>query len=313
MSSSDITSSGGHLHAHLRHRRVRLDRLRRRRRAARRRPRRRRPRSLRRLRGQGRRARRRGPPRLASRTSTPCARCRRRATASSTSATTTTSARWTRPLGSTRDALETLGGALGRRRAVRDRLRASPGCRRDRPATERDAADPSRHPRIAASQQALALADRGVRTVEARFAPTVHGTGDHGFISVLVRCRPRARRLRRTSATAPTAGPRCTASTPPASWPRRSTSAPPGTVLHAVAEQGVPTRDIAEAIGRGLGLPVESVPAERGGRALRLDRDVLRHGRRRVERPHPRAARTGSRPDRPCSRTSPQAPTLLRS
>jgi hypothetical protein len=32
--------------------------------------------------------------------------------------------------------------------------------------------------------------------------------------------------------------------------------------VHAVAEEGVPTRAIAEAIGRGLGLPVVRVPAE---------------------------------------------------
>jgi nucleoside-diphosphate-sugar epimerase len=40
---------------------------------------------------------------------------------------------------------------------------------------------------------------------------------------------------------------------------------PPGTVLHATAETGIPPRDIAEAIGRGLGLPVVSVPADRVG------------------------------------------------
>ncbi len=40
--------------------------------------------------------------------------------------------------------------------------------------------------------------------------------------------------------------------------------APAGSVLHAVAEQGVPTREIAEAIWEGLDLPVVSVPAERG-------------------------------------------------
>lgn len=35
-----------------------------------------------------------------------------------------------------------------------------------------------------------------------------------------------------------------------------------GAKYHAVAEQGVPMREIAEAIGRGLNVPVESVPAE---------------------------------------------------
>ena len=35
--------------------------------------------------------------------------------------------------------------------------------------------------------------------------------------------------------------------------------APAGSRLHAVAKEGIPTRDIAEAIGRALGLPVTSV------------------------------------------------------
>jgi len=38
--------------------------------------------------------------------------------------------------------------------------------------------------------------------------------------------------------------------------------APAGSVLHAVGEQGVAIRDVAEAIGRGLDLPVTSITAE---------------------------------------------------
>lgn len=37
--------------------------------------------------------------------------------------------------------------------------------------------------------------------------------------------------------------------------------APAGTRLHAVADEGVPFRDIAETIGRGLGVPAESILA----------------------------------------------------
>ena len=36
-------------------------------------------------------------------------------------------------------------------------------------------------------------------------------------------------------------------------------SAPAGSAVHAVAEEGVPARQIAEAIGRGLDLPVRSI------------------------------------------------------
>jgi nucleoside-diphosphate-sugar epimerase len=43
--------------------------------------------------------------------------------------------------------------------------------------------------------------------------------------------------------------------------------APPGARLHAVAEEGIPTRDIAQALGRALGLPVTSIAAD----------DVQRH------------------------------------
>jgi len=38
--------------------------------------------------------------------------------------------------------------------------------------------------------------------------------------------------------------------------------APAGSRLHAVGDEGVPTRDIAEVIGRHLNLPTASVPAE---------------------------------------------------
>jgi nucleoside-diphosphate-sugar epimerase len=39
--------------------------------------------------------------------------------------------------------------------------------------------------------------------------------------------------------------------------------AAPGSVLHAAAEEGVSTRAIATALGQFLGVPVESIPAER--------------------------------------------------
>jgi nucleoside-diphosphate-sugar epimerase len=38
--------------------------------------------------------------------------------------------------------------------------------------------------------------------------------------------------------------------------------APAGTRLHAVAEQGVPTRDIAAAIGRAFDLPATSIATD---------------------------------------------------
>lgn len=39
-------------------------------------------------------------------------------------------------------------------------------------------------------------------------------------------------------------------------------AAPAGSVLHAVADEGVPFREIAEAMGRHLGIPTKSVALE---------------------------------------------------
>ena len=49
----------------------------------------------------------------------------------------------------------------------------------------------------------------------------------------------------------------------PRAWSRLGLEkAPAGARLHAVAEEGVPSREIAQAIGRALGLPVASIAAD---------------------------------------------------
>jgi nucleoside-diphosphate-sugar epimerase len=128
--------------------------------------------------------------------------------------------------------------------------------------TEQDRPAPGAHPRGANAELALSFVPKGVRTLILRFAPTVHGDGDHGFLSVLVGIA----REKGVSGYVEDGSAR---------WPAvhrldaaelvrlALTGAPAGTNVHAVAEPGVPTKDIAEAIGRGLGLPVESVPAAR--------------------------------------------------
>jgi nucleoside-diphosphate-sugar epimerase len=130
-----------------------------------------------------------------------------------------------------------------------------------RVATENDQPDPSVHPRVANVAFALSLADDGVRSSCVRFAPTVHGKGDHGFIATLV-----AIARAKGSSGYIGDGTNC--------WPAvhrvdaarlvRLTleSAPAGTSVHAVAEPGIPAKAIAEAIGLGLGLPVVSVPSD---------------------------------------------------
>jgi len=105
---------------------------------------------------------------------------------------------------------------------------------------------------------ALEQVDRGVKTVSVRFAPTVHGDGDHGFIAALVG-------IARETGAAGYIGD----GTSRWSAVHRFDAArvvrlgleraPAGAILHAVAEPGVPSRDIAEAIGRGLDVPVASI------------------------------------------------------
>lgn len=130
-----------------------------------------------------------------------------------------------------------------------------------RVATEEDDADPGSHPRIAGAQAALDFAGRGVRSIVARFAPTVHGPGDPGFVAVLV---AKARETGVAGYVGDGAN----------RWPAvhrldaarlvrlAVEAAPAGSVVHATAEEGIPTVQIAEAIGQALGIETASVAPE---------------------------------------------------
>jgi nucleoside-diphosphate-sugar epimerase len=89
----------------------------------------------------------------------------------------------------------------------------------------------------------------------------VHGTGDHGFIAVLA-----AIAREKGVSGYPGDGTNRWAAVHRTDAARMVTlglaKAPAGARLHAVAEEGVPTREIAEAIGRALDLPVAPVPAD---------------------------------------------------
>jgi nucleoside-diphosphate-sugar epimerase len=65
-------------------------------------------------------------------------------------------------------------------------------------------------------------------------------------------------------------GPRYIDSTPADVVRLAVEKAPAGSVVHAVAEEGIATRAIAEAIGRQLGVPVASIPAEQAGDHFRF-------------------------------------------
>ena len=116
-------------------------------------------------------------------------------------------------------------------------------------------------PRGGSENLALEYVSRGVRTVSLRFAPTVHGAGDHGFVAALVGVA----RAKGVAAYVGDGANRWSAvhRGDAARLVRLGLDkAEAGAVLHAVAETGVSTRDIAEAIGRGLGVPAESVRPE---------------------------------------------------
>jgi nucleoside-diphosphate-sugar epimerase len=97
--------------------------------------------------------------------------------------------------------------------------------------------------------------------VSLRFAPSVHGHGDHGFIAILA-----AIAREKGVSGYPGDGTHRWAAVHRADAARMVTlgleKAPAGARLHAVAEEGVPAREIAEAIGRAFDLPVASIPAD---------------------------------------------------
>ena len=129
-----------------------------------------------------------------------------------------------------------------------------------RPATEDDPspAHGSESPRGGAENLALEYVDRGVHVVSLRFAPTVHGAGDHGFIAAIA-----AAAMRHGVSGYPGDGTNRWAAVHRSDAGRLVAlglaKAPAGVRLHTVAEEGVTTREIAEALGRALDLPVASV------------------------------------------------------
>ena len=160
-----------------------------------------------------------------------------------------------------RGAVQTIGDALagtGRPFLVASGVAGLPP---GRPATE---ADPSRFhgpdsPRGGTENLALEFVERGVHSVILRFSPTVHGDRDHGFIAHLAAIA----RAKGVSGY-PGDGTNRWAAVHRSDAARMTVlgmeKAPAGTRLHAVAEEGVPTLEIAQAIGRAFDLPVASIP-----------------------------------------------------
>ena len=112
-------------------------------------------------------------------------------------------------------------------------------------------------PRAASEEAAAAAAAKGARAYIVRLPPTVHGKGDHGFVPMIINM-------------AREKGESVYIGEGKNRWPavHRLDAAvlyrliaeqkPPQRVYNAVAEEGIPFRDIAEAIGKGLDLPTLS-------------------------------------------------------
>ncbi len=114
------------------------------------------------------------------------------------------------------------------------------------------------NPRLLTAQRVVALADEGVRSGVVRLSPTVHGDGDNGFMATLVA-------IARQKGAAGYIGDGANR------WPAvhrldaaqvfrlALEKAPGGSTVHAVADEGVPIRAVAEVIGRHLDVPVVSI------------------------------------------------------
>ena len=114
------------------------------------------------------------------------------------------------------------------------------------------------NPRIATERAVDAVAARGVNVSIVRLSPSVHGEGDHAFIPMLIKIA----RQKGISVYTEEGSNR---------WPAvhrldaaklfvlaLEKTAKGGTRYHGVSEEGILFKDIAEAIGKGLNVPVVS-------------------------------------------------------
>ncbi|GAB2988065.1 SDR family oxidoreductase [Amycolatopsis acidiphila] len=139
-----------------------------------------------------------------------------------------------------------------------------------RPSTERDEliAQGPIAARIRNMRAALAAAERDVRAALVMLPRSVHGEGErHGFIPQLI-ATARAKGVCGYIGDGTSRWPAVHVEDAARLYRLAVEQAPAGAVLNAVGDEGVPTREIAEAIGRHLNLPARSLPAEEFGGML---------------------------------------------
>ena len=115
--------------------------------------------------------------------------------------------------------------------------------------------------RWATAELVLSLASQGVRSSVVRLPPTNYGDGDNGFMARLVGIA-RAKSVSGYIGDGTSRWPAVHRLDSAHLFRLALENAPAGSTLHAVADEGVPIRDIAEVIGRHLDLPVLSVSPE---------------------------------------------------
>jgi nucleoside-diphosphate-sugar epimerase len=132
-----------------------------------------------------------------------------------------------------------------------------------RPSTERDeliAAGPVAA-RISNMQAALAAAAQDVRACLVMLPRSVHGQGErHGFVPRLI-AMARAKGVSGYIGDGASRWPAVHVKDAASLYRLAIERAPAGAVLNAVGDEGVPVREIAEAIGRHLNVPARSLPA----------------------------------------------------
>lgn len=132
--------------------------------------------------------------------------------------------------------------------------------------TEQDLPDPAGQlsPRAVAAARTLELADRGVRSCVVRLPPSVHGEGDAGFVPTLIGIA-RAQGVSGSIGDGSSRWPAVHRTDAARLFRLALEQAPAGSVLQPIADEGVPSREIAGVIGRHLDLPVVSVPEADAG------------------------------------------------